>query len=151
MATAFPACQGGNPDTLESEAAPVLEEALQLQCRLTDLSRRTVALWDSVAAALNGTLPADMPADERRNMIAVRNTDLIKMFMVYPSLDSSVHVLVEEAGLADAEFARQMRSVKDSIDANEEKIRRLLAEFENEQPSKLSNWKNKFDQIKCEE
>ncbi|MCB0569532.1 MAG: hypothetical protein KDC66_07210 [Phaeodactylibacter sp.] len=144
---------GCEPDASEisREARALYGEAQHLHCRLQALHEESVQLWDTVAARLSATLPADMPPDERRNMVAVRNTGLIQMFEVYPTLDTAVHRLVENAGHRDAGLAAQMRAVKDRLDTNEALVRSLLSRMEDRHPSLLPEWKARFDEVHCED
>lgn len=142
------ACQQQEP-AVEAEAEALIEEAQRLHCRLQALHEESVALWDAVSARLSEALPAGMPPDERRNMLAVRNTGLIQMFEVYPTLDTAVHRIVENAGRADSGLAAQMRAAKDSLDANEARVRSLLARLEAGYPALLPEWKARFDTVKC--
>lgn len=144
------ACKAEDKRTLEQEAENLLKASVRFHCMLKESNLVTKSLWDSVAQNLDRMLPEDMPEAERRNMMAVRNTDLIKMFKVYPTLDSATRNLVEGAGAEDQELAAKLRSIKDSLDANEEMIRMILVRIEQEAPSRLAEWKKRFDTAGCE-
>lgn len=139
----------GGSGSLEKEADQLLKTSIRFQCLMEEKNRQARILWDSVTQNLARNLPEGMPVDERRNMIAVRNASLIRMFKVYPELDSNIRRLVDEADLKDAELAGSMRNIKDSLDANETAIRRMLARIEAEKASLLEEWKKKFDTARC--
>jgi hypothetical protein len=137
--------------TVEGKCAAQIAEARRLHCRMLELHRQAVVLWDQANDQLAQSLPQGMPPDERRNMLAVRNTGLIQMFEVYPTLDSAIHRLVEEAGQQDEALAAQMKAVKDSLDQNDEQIRMLLSQLQNRQPERFVHWKEQYDTLGCPE
>jgi hypothetical protein len=104
---------------LQAEARQLTTRMDSLSCALNRLEDSTRALWDAVNATLDENLPASMPPIERKNMLAVRNTQLIEMFMNYDSLDESVHRLVRKAGLKDEAIAQQVISTKRNLEAQE--------------------------------
>jgi hypothetical protein len=144
------ACNPKPSSYVEVEMEALLAEARRLQCRMLELHQQSVALWDKATAELGQSLPLDMPADERRNMLAVRNTGLIQMFEVYPSLDTAIHRVVEGAGQQDEILATQMRAVKDSIDQNEEQLRHFLSQIQGQELQAYPGWKKRYDAITCE-
>jgi hypothetical protein len=80
------------------------------RCELANLQKQATALWDSIALELDRNLPTDMPADERYNMIQVRNTALLQMFMVFDSLAMPLQEMVEAAGTKDSLLAVAMKT-----------------------------------------
>lgn len=114
------ACQTADREqALQAEARQLTAGMDSLTCALGQLEDRTQALWDNVNAVLDEKLPADMPPTERKNMLAVRNTQLIEMFMNYNSLDENVHRLVREAGAKDEAIAKQVIATKRKLEAQE--------------------------------
>lgn len=145
-----PGCNPKPSSDVEVEMGALLAEARRLQCRMLELHQQSVALWDKATAELEESLPLDMPPDERRNMLAVRNTGLIQMFEVYPLLDTAIHRVVEGAGQQDEILAAQMRAVKDSIDQNEEQLRHFLSQIQAQEPQAYPEWKKRYDAVTCE-
>jgi hypothetical protein len=144
-------CQNEAPNEIEGACQERIAEAQGLHCRMLELHQQATALWDEANEQLGQSLPLSMPADERRNMLTVRNTGLIQMFEVYPTLDTAIHRLVEEAGRQDEALAAQMRAVKDSLDQNDEQIRALLSQLQERQPERFSHWKRQYDLLGCAE
>ena len=134
---------------LEAKSAELLREAVRLDCGMRELGNATEALWDSVSAALEAKLPESMPPDERRNMIAVRNTGLIRMFEVYPTLDTATRILVESAGERDQALAGRIRDIRSAQKENELATHALLAQMKDTGYDKLAEWKKMFDQARC--
>lgn len=145
------ACKQDANQPENAAASALLEQTISWHCRLMDLSHQSKVLWDSVALAMDKQLPADMPADERRNMLAVRNTDLIQMFQVYPQLDSSIRQLVEMAGLKDIQIAQMMHAAQDSLERCDSLSQLLLMGLGKTKPAELTYWKPKFANAQCPE
>ena len=81
------------------------------------LHKQVDSIWASTTEMLAVSLPVDMPADERRNMLQVRNAELIQMFEVFELLDNDVKLLVKDSGMKDRTIADEMRRVMTEIDS----------------------------------
>lgn len=84
--------------------------------RMDDLHKRVDSIWRHTNETLDASLPDNMPPDERRNMLQVRNADLIQMFEVFDSLDNDLKLLVKDSGMKDRTIADEMRQVMTEID-----------------------------------
>jgi hypothetical protein len=89
-----------------------------------------------------------MPAVERKNMLAVRNTDLIEMFMNYDDLDTSIHRLVREAGVTDAGIAKQVMEVKRKMEAQEIAFLNFLEKNGQKNQPFREQWTKKYEESK---
>lgn len=144
-----PACQpGGRLKALEEESAGVLERYRTSLCEKEKLEIATRSLWDEVSGQLDAQLPTNMPPDERRNMIEIRNTNLIKMFEVYPTLDTSVKALIEKAGDADNAIVVQLRQVQQDLEEAEFRFITLLDKLEKINAGRAMDWKAKLEETK---
>ncbi len=143
-------CETGSAGAADEQAQRLLDDVRTWKCRLQEIHDSSVVLWDSVTSTLARELPADMPADERRNMLAVRNTGLIKMFQVYPQLDADIRQLVESAGVMDVRYADELRATNDSLEQKEAQVRELLASLEQADPEAHETWSGRFSRISCE-
>jgi hypothetical protein len=132
------------------EADRLLEQTRSWHCRLEEINQQSKLMWDSVAQAMDAQLPADMPADERHNMLAVRNTSLIQMFMVYPQLDAAVRQLVETAGTRDVELGMMLRAAQDSLERCDSLSQSMLIDMAKTDPKALAHWKSAFANVRCE-
>ncbi|MCB0658661.1 MAG: hypothetical protein KDC57_21095 [Saprospiraceae bacterium] len=98
----------------------VIEEKLlqrhRLICQMDSLSVQTTALWDSVNAILQSQMPDSVPSQERNNLLAVRNADLISMFKIFSKMDLATQRMVQEAGSRDAQAARLSRTTMLNIE-----------------------------------
>ena len=143
------ACQPGEQiKKLEEEGSGILERYRAQLCEQEKLEREAAALWDEVSKNLDARLPKDMPADERRNMIQIRNTNLIKMFEVYPSLDTTVKTIVEKAGDADDAIVVKLRKIRQDLEEEDFRFMKFLEILEPLNAGKAKEWKTKLGSIK---
>lgn len=143
------ACQPGAKKTdTDATGNALWENYRALYCAQLALAQETDALWDEVSAKLDAQLPADMPPDERRNMIAIRNMSLIQMFEVYPSLDTSIKVLVEKAGQEDEALVVKLRQTQQDMEAAEAEIAQFLMDLETKKAASLQEWKTRFEDVR---
>lgn len=132
------------------EANRLLEQTRSWHCRLEAINQQSKSMWDSVAQEMDKQLPADMPADERHNMLAVRNTSLIQMFMVYPQLDATVRQLIETAGTRDVELGAMLRAAQDSLERCDSISQKMLVGMSKTSPEALEYWKTAFANARCD-
>lgn len=120
-------------------------------CELQDLGRKSQVLWDKVGRELEESIPEDLPKVERKNMIAIRNAGLIRMFEAYPSLPQTVKDQVDQAETDDQEIAGQMRVLNDSLRQFDRKIEAFLETVRNVEPDSLENWQKRLVVYNCKE
>lgn len=127
------ACQPADSAAV-SEAKTLAAQQRDLRCQMTALQLQARTMWDSVAAEMDANLPADMPADERFNMLNVRNTALIQMFLVYDSLATDVRYLVENAGMRDSLLSLSIKDLNATTQRNARELDSLLLHLERTEP-----------------
>lgn len=113
-------CQQNTPantSVVWEEFVPLFERQQRLRCKLDSLQEQAELLWDGVVEHLAEELPPNLPADERRNILAVRNYGLIRMFMVYDSLPPDLREKVELAGRQDIVIAVAMKATNTEAEA----------------------------------
>lgn len=120
-------------------------ERRTLYCEMDMLKRQSDSLWNDLAVRLDRDLPPDMKPDERRNMINIKNAGLIRMFEVFPSLDSSIHSLVENAEKMDQALASQMRANMEANHINEAALNQVLEDLEKGNPDKFKKLKQDLE------
>ncbi|MBK8505793.1 MAG: hypothetical protein IPL46_28505 [Saprospiraceae bacterium] len=86
-----------------------------LACQLSRLEDSVETHWTSLNALLENHLPKDMPLEERRNMLAVKNAPLIRMFERYNNLTVEVKDAVDDAEQYDFQSALQVTQIRDEI------------------------------------
>lgn len=132
----FACSSHSEPETL-LQAKSIALQKKAARCEMQNLESQATSLWDSVSLVLDQTLPDSMPADERRNMLKVRNTSLIQMFMVYDSLEQPIQALVEEAGKKDEMIAAQMRQQMQHYRSLETKIDSIIRHLQITEPKEV--------------
>lgn len=128
------ACQPADSAAV-SEAKTLAAQQRDLRCQMAALQLQARTMWDSVAAEMDENLPAKMPADERFNMLNVRNTALIQMFMVYDSLEADVRHLVENAGVRDSLLSLSIKDLNAAAQRNAHQLDSLLLDIERTNPA----------------
>ena len=99
------------------------------------------SIWLEVTQTLERDLPKDLPADERRNMLQLKNADLLQMFQVFDSLDSGLQNKVMEAGKRDQDLALQMRTIMLDIEETNKIITSSLEILEKKDSLRASQLK----------
>lgn len=118
-----------------------------LGCQQKILQNKTQTLWDEVVQQLSNQLPGDMPKEERKNMLAVRNAALIRMFETYQNLDTSLQKIVTEAEEKDQDIVSTLMEIKQQRMVLEEQKRALFLKLEQEENGKLKEYKSEFEQL----
>lgn len=109
---------GGNEQ--EKKLAELIDLEMSLRCTMDSIRMAVKEEWDLVNQKLDAGVPADMPEEEKRNMLKVRNAPLIRMFESYETLDSEIRMAVDKAEEMDrfmagriSEINRQVRNLED--------------------------------------
>ncbi len=127
---ALSACVGS---TTPKQGAGLIDLAMkkhELRCELGQLTDSVNLLWDEVADYLDEELPDHMPADERRNMLNVRNANLIAMFMAFDTLPMTLKDKVMSAGKVDEDIAQSMREIMSDYQVIERQLFDSLAAWQ---------------------
>lgn len=148
-----PACSGPDQvDLMLTENGTKLHRRGQnFYCQLQALGRKSQTLWDEVATDLEKGIPEDLPEDERKNMIAIRNAGLIRMFEAYPKLPMEVKERVDRAETEDQQIAAEMRMLNDSLRLFDRRVEQFLEEVKNLQPDSLESWQKRLIVYNCED
>jgi hypothetical protein len=92
-------------------------------------------MWIQVSQSIENAIPADLPVAEKQNILPVKNADLIQMFEIFDSLDTSVKKQVMEAGESDQETARKMRHVMTKVDELNKTLAQNFASLNKKDPT----------------
>lgn len=134
----------------ENEAETLLNKAQSITCELYDLNAQTDSLWDTTVVQMDALLPLDMNADDRRNMLNIRNANLIRTFRIYKSLDSELHALIDDADQKDQQLVEAIRNAKKRFDENDAAIQNFLLNLETQTtPEAYLSWRQRFNEITC--
>lgn len=121
-----------------------------LHCGLEELGRESQLLWDSVAHNLQAQLPMDMPVEERKNMVEIRNAGLIRMFEAYPKLPPPVQQHVDKAEMRDQALASRMRALNDSLKQHDLAVSQFLENVRSQLPDSLPEWQGRLTIYSCD-
>jgi hypothetical protein len=120
------------------------EQRDRLVMAMDSLKALNDSIWQEVTKTMEMELPPDLPPDERRNMLQLKNADLIQMFQVFDSLDIRIQNKVMEAGKMDQELAAQMRQIMLDIEAENRTIALNMATLEKKDSSRASELRSKI-------
>jgi hypothetical protein len=107
----FLACRSRTSEQLEVLAL----KHRDLACQLSRLQDSVQSHWTSLNVLLENHLPKEMPVEERRNILSVKNAPLIRMFESYSNLTVEVKDAVDAAEQYDFQSARQVTRIRDEI------------------------------------
>lgn len=142
-------CQSPATSTSLEEGKAIRSNLVDAHCKMEQLREQSAKLWDSLEMELAQTLPGDMPSDERRNMLQVRNAELIRMFEVFPRLPVSVRTAVEKAERQDQELAARMKVAMNRIDMYEAEAFAFLQDMEVVSADSAAAWQERFSTLPC--
>lgn len=131
----------------EAEIMDSAYKRKQLLCKMEALKFSSDSLWNGVATFLDRNLPSDLPPNERKNMIILKNAPLIKVINSYSKLDPSIKKVVEEAGNQDYLIAEQMKLTIAQFKLADSTYFKELETQEKESPARFQNIKSKINQI----
>ncbi|NJK82600.1 MAG: hypothetical protein HC912_01090 [Saprospiraceae bacterium] len=142
VACGSPAVQQDNP-----YASSLLRKRDSLDELQTVLKIQLDSMWNYANGKLAEMLPANMPDQERTNMLALRNAPLIRMFEVYATLPESIHKLIDSAYYFDKRVVQQLEGIVGERAENETKIEDFLIELSNDKQvqSTFDYWNKQFN------
>ncbi len=96
----------------KTELLQLGQQEKAIRCTLGALQTRISSEWDGINALLEAKLPPGMPAEEKSNMLNVRNADLIRMFESFQAIDPAVKQALATVEQADVEMRKQILALK---------------------------------------
>lgn len=134
-------------DESTEKAEKLLKRSADVQSRICQLKLKTDSIWSQVSLALDDQLPGTMQPEERKNMIAVKNADLIRMFKVYPQLDPSIHSMVDGAAETDALLASEFKNLKAEKDQLSRELAAILEKLDQSDAPKAAMIRERLQAI----
>ncbi len=107
------ACSSSSDQTEAMQA--LHQQETVLQCRLHAIKDSITGQWDEVNQLLTEKLPSDIPAEEKANMLKVRNANLIRMFQSYNDLDQELKSTLDQTEQLDQEMTQQITALKQEL------------------------------------
>lgn len=71
--------------------------------------------WDNINYLLEENLPAEMPSEEKTNMLKVRNASLIRMFQSFDDVDEGVKMALAKTEQLDIEMTKRITVLKKEV------------------------------------
>ncbi|MEZ4980482.1 MAG: hypothetical protein R2769_02630 [Saprospiraceae bacterium] len=125
-------CNPSTPKELNIKMEVLFQKEKQALCHLTTLKEKITTVWDRIAQLLEEQLPEEMPEDEKSNMIAVRNANLIRMFQSYDSLEADLKDSIQKAEAIDLEIMKTINEQKKILEEVELEKMRLMEKLPEE-------------------
>lgn len=100
------------------EKAALLElfrKEKNLNCQLVSIKDSITTEWDNINHLLEENLPADMPVEEKTNMLKVRNANLIRMFQSYNNIDEGVKMELNKTEQLDMKMTKRITALKQEL------------------------------------
>ncbi|MBK8504988.1 MAG: hypothetical protein IPL46_23905 [Saprospiraceae bacterium] len=134
----------------EASILHTIDQLDSLNLEMDGLKSANDNMWNQVSQSIEKALPADLPAAEKRNLLAVKNADLIQMFQVYDSLGDPIKNQVMEAGKSDQQTAGKMREIMSRVDELNKTLTQNFASLEKKDRLATERLKAKIDTEKNE-
>ncbi|MCB0537905.1 MAG: hypothetical protein KDE33_10320 [Bacteroidetes bacterium] len=87
----------------------------ELSCQLASMKDSITLEWDNINGLLEENLPADMPLEEKNNMLKVRNASLIRMFQSFDEVDEEVKKALDKTEKVDMEMSKRITALKREV------------------------------------
>ncbi|GLR17469.1 hypothetical protein GCM10007940_20840 [Portibacter lacus] len=98
-----------------NEFHQLINQEKELLCLLESMKDSINNDWAQINILLNEQVPEDMPAEEKNNMLKVRNADLIRMFESYQSMSDDIKEKLTETEKRDQEMGAQIINLKKEL------------------------------------
>jgi hypothetical protein len=110
----------------EATLLELFQKEKKLSCQLSSMKDSITTKWDNINHLLEENLPAEMPAEEKTNMLKVRNASLIRMFQSYDDVDEGVKMALDKTEQLDLEMAKRIAALKKEVEKIESEKMMLL-------------------------
>jgi len=129
-----------------NEEAVLLElfhKEKKLSCQLASMKDSIITEWDNINHLLEENLPADMPTEEKTNMLKVRNASLIRMFQSFDDVDEEMKMALNKTEQLDMKMTKRITVLKKEVQKIEsEKIALFQKINEASGAEELARFKN---------
>lgn len=86
-----------------------------LSCQLASMKDSITTEWDNINLLLEEKLPLDMPLEEKKNILKVRNASLIRMFQSFSDMEEDVKTALSRTERLDREMSKRITVLKHKI------------------------------------
>ncbi|MCB9339026.1 MAG: hypothetical protein H6577_12925 [Lewinellaceae bacterium] len=101
-----------NKPNEEAALLELFQKEKALNCQLASMKDSITTEWDNINHLLQKNLPTDMPAEEKTNMLKVRNASLIRMFQSFDDVDEGVKMALDKTEQLDMEMTKRITVLK---------------------------------------
>ena len=116
------------------------------QCTIKKISQYVDDSWTKSINKLGEYLPDRLPDQERKNILSLKNADLIRMFESYEEFDREGQALVDSMEKLDIIWADSLRNLSIENQQLEMKIDSLMSFIEN--PSDAQRLNQEIEEIR---
>lgn len=99
-------CSSANRQELQ--LLDLAHKEADLKCNLSEMKEQITEAWDEINQLLEEKLPEEMPAEEKRNMLNVRNASLIRMFQSYADVDENIKKELDKTEKMDMKMSKEI-------------------------------------------
>ena len=117
----------------------------EIHCELASLKDSITHEWDEMNALLEKNLSSNMPAEEKNNMLKVRNAGLIRMFESFDEVDEAVKRALSEVEQKDREITARIVDLKkksQKIESQKMALFEIMSQLEGEEA--VRNYKEMY-------
>jgi hypothetical protein len=119
----------------------------ELVCKLARLEDSVQYHWISLNALLERHLPPDIPREERRNILTVKNVPLIRMFESYDKLEGKVKDAVNSIEEYDSQSACEVTRIRDMIKKLEFQRMEIIAMIDKGDTELIKRARQRYEDI----
>ena len=94
-----------------TEIKRIAKEIKENQCSIEEITEYVDHSWSKSIEKLGAYLPDRLPDQERKNILKLKNADLIRMFESYDEFDAEGHALVDSMEQLDITWADSLRNL----------------------------------------
>ena len=99
----------------ETVLLELFQKEKALNCQLAAMKDSITTEWDNINYLLEENLPAEMPSEEKTNMLKVRNASLIRMFQSFDDVDEGVKMALAKTEQLDIEMTKRITVLKKEV------------------------------------
>lgn len=140
-------CQVSPEVPSKDEILLLAHKQKEILCTYQSMRDSISSKWDNMNNLLDQHLPPDMPLEEKNNMLAVRNADLIRMFQTYDQLDYSIKMELSKMESEDSSMVTRIHNMNErSLDLEQQRMD-LFNQVNQKDPQSANRYAILYDSI----
>ena len=121
-------CHCARESQEETQLRQLFRQEKDLTCQLATMKDSITTEWDEINRLLEAHMPAEMTAEERANMLKVRNANLIRMFQSFDQMGDTVKTALSHTEAIDQQMTQRILLLKQQTQDIEAEKMALLQE-----------------------